>query len=169
MVGLVRKTDSKGLMSGSRKRTHCYKGHEYTPENTYYLPNGNGRTCKICLKESRKRWRSNNRDKVEAYEPIHKKIRDDWRKRNPDYQKNRDLQRQYGLSREDWQKMFDDQQGLCAICGDTMKRIVVDHDHISDKVRGLLCNNCNLGIGLLQDDSRILESAFKYLKKYEED
>lgn len=57
----------------------------------------------------------------------------------------------------------------CEICGktekDNGKRLAVDHNHETGMIRGMLCNNCNLGIGYLKDNIDLLKSAIKYLKK----
>lgn len=69
---------------------------------------------------------------------------------------------------DDYNKMLDQQKGCCVVCGQhesTFKqRLCVDHDHNTGKVRGLLCKQCNSGIGLLQDDLEILKVAVKYLE-----
>lgn len=56
----------------------------------------------------------------------------------------------------------------CGICGATessggKKQLHVDHDHTTGKIRGLLCNHCNLGIGHFKDDTELLQAAIKYL------
>ena len=80
----------------------------------------------------------------------------------------------YGITIEDYDRMLEDQGGRCAICrtndpGGSGSRFAVDHDHKTGKVRGLLCTNCNTGIGLLQDDVLILEQAIRYLNEKESD
>ena len=50
----------------------------------------------------------------------------------------------------------------CVICGDTTK-LVVDHDHATGKIRGMLCNHCNRGLGHFRDDPMLLEFAAQYL------
>jgi hypothetical protein len=80
------------------------------------------------------------------------------------------IKRKYGITLSDYDKMLEKQNGQCAICG-TRKvpncgRFVVDHDHSSGKIRGLLCSNCNTGLGLLGDDPQTLESALTYLRKH---
>jgi len=50
----------------------------------------------------------------------------------------------------------------CVICGDETK-LVVDHDHVTGKVRGMLCNHCNRGLGHFRDDPTLLEFAAQYL------
>ena len=70
--------------------------------------------------------------------------------------KNNKLKSRYGITQEDYNKMFDDQQGCCKACGkhqSELKRTLdVDHCHETNKVRGLLCNRCNLILGLCNDD-----------------
>jgi hypothetical protein len=56
----------------------------------------------------------------------------------------------------------------CAICQDTPKRLVVDHDHGDGQLRGLLCSTCNSGIGMLRDDVAILRAALSYLEAYDQ-
>lgn len=70
----------------------------------------------------------------------------------------------YGLSVSDWWFLFDEQDGLCGIC-QVKKRLVVDHDHVTGQVRGLLCNSCNTGLGHFGDDEKTLQDAIEYLKK----
>ena len=78
------------------------------------------------------------------------------------------LKKNYGMTLEDYNKMWIEQSGKCAICGkheqelDTV--LCVDHCHTTGKVRGLLCSKCNAGIGLLQDDFNVVLSAAKYLE-----
>lgn len=70
----------------------------------------------------------------------------------------------YGMTNEDYENMYEDQDGRCAICKNrSIKKLVVDHDHTNGKVRGLLCNKCNVGIGLLQDSPELLEIARIYI------
>jgi len=75
----------------------------------------------------------------------------------------------YGITLSEYDRLYELQSGLCAICNlpQTSKRktrLCVDHDHASGKVRGLLCSECNVGIGLLKDDEKILNSAINYLR-----
>lgn len=69
------------------------------------------------------------------------------------------------LSPEDYEALLQHQGGVCAICGRKPKeRLVIDHSHSSGLVRGLLCNRCNLGLGLFEDDQKRLLAAIQYLK-----
>jgi hypothetical protein len=74
----------------------------------------------------------------------------------------------YGVTYERYQEMLNEQNGLCAICRnppEQHKRLVVDHDHKSGYVRGLLCEWCNFGLGWFRDDPEYLLNAIEYLKK----
>jgi hypothetical protein len=79
-------------------------------------------------------------------------------------------QLKYGASQEWAQKTLGTQGGSCAICGNTPapedKSLCVDHDHVTKKLRGLLCDSCNRGIGLLKDSTETLQKAIDYLNKH---
>jgi len=74
----------------------------------------------------------------------------------------------FNLTVEDYNILFDKQQGNCAICKrhqtEFKKRLAIDHCHKTNKIRGLLCSSCNTAIGLLKDDVESLSSAIDYLK-----
>lgn len=92
-------------------------------------------------------------------------------------QKMRDyhLKRNYGISLDDYNKLHEQQGGVCAICGnpETVKHFVsgrshplhLDHDHTTGKVRGLLCTLCNTGLGKFKDDKELLKKALEYLNE----
>lgn len=118
-------------------RTHCGKGHEFTPENTYDRSNG-GRRCRACI-----------------------------RSHSLKYKRNYHLLWHYGITYEDYQALLERQGGVCAICGKPPKdgRILdVDHSHNEGHVRGLLCSPCNVGIGHFEDKPQLLQAAIKYLQ-----
>lgn len=85
------------------------------------------------------------------------------------------LLKQYGVTREQYEEMEEAQGKQCAICGRqetaTYKgvtcRLVVDHDHKTNKVRGLLCRSCNLAIGNFREDQDTMRKAIDYLRKAE--
>lgn len=89
--------------------------------------------------------------------------------------RDRQRERTYGIPGVRYRQLLADQGGVCAICKElcgTGRDLAVDHDHAccpGDKscsrcVRGLLCGNCNMGIGLLKEDAARLEAAIEYLK-----
>lgn len=77
------------------------------------------------------------------------------------------LKSRYGITEQDYSDLFDKQEGKCAICdtdyGVSTRNLDVDHDHETGKVRGLLCNNCNRGLGHFQDSVSNLQRALFYL------
>jgi hypothetical protein len=81
------------------------------------------------------------------------------------------LRKNYGMKPQDYADLLNAQAGRCAICktdNSGRKRdthFYVDHCHKTKKVRGLLCHNCNLGIGHLRDDISLVEAALRYLKE----
>lgn len=86
---------------------------------------------------------------------------------------NAQIQRNYGISLADYDRMYEEQDGACAICrlpqnSKRNTRFCVDHDHDTGCVRGLLCDSCNRGIGLLKDDPRLLDRAAQYLRAFKD-
>ena len=78
------------------------------------------------------------------------------------------VRRTYGLSPEDVQALLAKQSGVCAICQGTMegRKLHIDHDHAKGKVRGLLCDLCNVGLGSFKDNPERLKAAIDYLSKH---
>jgi hypothetical protein len=76
------------------------------------------------------------------------------------------LNKHYGITPKQYDNMLTDQQGKCAVCGDIMTQPHVDHCHTTGKVRGLLCINCNQGLGKFKDDTNKLQHAIDYLNKF---
>jgi len=85
--------------------------------------------------------------------------------RTPEITRRNNLKWNYNISPEDYQKMYKSQEGKCAICKKPFELLHIDHCHNSNRIRGLLCTNCNLGIGNMQDDIQILQNAIDYLKR----
>ena len=76
------------------------------------------------------------------------------------------LLRQYGWIESDYQAMLVFQKGLCALCGDKMSSsLVIDHNHSTGKVRGLVHSRCNFLIGLVESPPNYREMVDKYLKE----
>lgn len=104
--------------------------------------------CKECSSDYHKNYSKDNRDHLKKLSKINK------------------LKRHYNLSIEEFNKMKEKQKNCCAICETSFDntKVHVDHCHDSGKVRGLLCNMCNTGIGFLKDSYEIVRSAAKYLE-----
>lgn len=79
------------------------------------------------------------------------------------------LCKKYGITQDDYNRMFVEQGGCCKVCGvhqvSLRNRLSIDHDHITGKVRGLLCIKCNSAIGYVKENISILESMIKYLNQ----
>lgn len=73
--------------------------------------------------------------------------------------------RSYVMYNDEYHKMYMKQYGVCAICEEEATH--VDHSHKTGKIRGLLCNRCNLGLGLFRDDHVLLSLAAQYLRIHE--
>lgn len=71
----------------------------------------------------------------------------------------------HGITEADYVRMFEEQDGACAICREPSPELLIDHNHATGEVRGLLCHQCNGGIGLLKDSPDIMEAAIQYLEE----
>jgi Autographiviridae endonuclease VII len=129
---------------------------------------GRKSACRECIRASgRDYWRKVGRHK----DPSKRK------KYKLDPQKSRQLsiKKNYGMTSEEYQSMLDRQNGLCASCnnpetakGNTgkLKPLAVDHDHVTGKVRSLLCSNCNQALGCLKEDPERVNALLRYIKQY---
>jgi hypothetical protein len=122
-------------------------------------------SCRDCRNKNRKNNYNNNllvnkeKNKIKARK---------FRKTRKDYLKDYDLKRFYGIDLNEYNIMLKNQNFSCKICKTTNPKgrhntFHVDHDHITKKVRGLLCNKCNVGLGSFKDDIIILTEAILYL------
>lgn len=130
-------------------------------------------SCKSCDDKRTKAWIEKNpeRKKANCREWARKH-----RAKNPEFYKKKAREekwRSLGINcdDEDYNKLFFEQGGKCAICGIHQRelnyRLNLDHDHITKEVRGLLCWNCNGGLGQFKVDQKgikLLEESIKYLK-----
>ena len=114
--------------------------------------------CKLCENENQKsKYNPNQRRKYNHSETGYKS----WRECN--------LKKFYGITLEDYNRMFAEQNGCCAMCGrhqsEFKRRLAVDHDHKTSKVRGLLCTGCNVKLGVLEDRD-LVELSKVYLSNF---
>ena len=90
------------------------------------------------------------------------------------YRRTVSLQRNYGITEEDYDAMVVAQNGLCAVCGKPPKtggvraasRLHVDHDHVTGRVRALLCLTCNHGLGNFYDNPELMRAAAAYVEAF---
>jgi hypothetical protein len=123
-------------------------------------PKGHRSHCKDCVRlmDVERNARPGVMDRKKIYSAL-------WRSRHPGRIRETKLLDKYGIRVEQYEEMFRDQYGKCAICGSTQKNVFhVDHDHETGIVRGLLCMKCNLMIGYAKDNPENLIAAAQYLK-----
>ena len=123
----------------------CTRCNVTKTEDNYYVKSyGLQSWCKECCGIYRKEYERINRERI-----------------RPQKYK-RSLEREYGLSYEDYLSLLEKQRERCAICNE-IKPLCVDHDHETGKIRGLLCGSCNRGLGSFQDNEMWLVNAAEYL------
>ena len=92
----------------------------------------------------------------------------EWYKKNPDVRREQHLIKKYNMTLAEYDSLLLSQDGLCKICRTNTPggngRFHVDHDHKNGKVRGILCNKCNTGLGNFMDSIDILSAALLYLE-----
>ena len=85
--------------------------------------------------------------------------------------RNSRLERLYGITLEQYDVMLKKQGNCCVLCGSRTpkrgNRFIVDHEHKTGKVRGLLCHLCNTGLGMFQDNPDLLKVAASYLEAHD--
>lgn len=143
------------------------------------------------VNEQNRRWRQDNRELLQLRYPTYhqryvqknplrfKIMANDRSKKH--YQVHREIileryrKQRYGLTDGQYQEMLDSQQGVCSVCRkpETSKHrsgnvasLSVDHDHVTGKVRGLLCRNCNTALGLVSDSPKQLLALADYLQRH---
>ena len=129
--------------------------------NALYLTTGGTKSCGCLYRETVQRLAASRKGKRSNY----------WkhgRSGTPIYERELHLKNAYGLSLNQYTLLLRSQNYKCAICKKSIKSVgtlCVDHDHKTEKVRGLLCRNCNSILGLAKESIVILSNAIKYFKK----
>ena len=122
---------------------------------------GRARLCKICTNTNKRAWSQKNRPSLSAKNLA-------WKKKNLSKARNTNLntkyRSRYGISLNEFKEMCLRQHNLCAICY-SFSKLCVDHNHLTGKIRGLLCGPCNRAIGCLKDSSKFAANAALYLSK----
>jgi hypothetical protein len=124
------------------------------------MKSGLSSECKECV-------RARNKEYLKTYDRHRPSVRknpiltDEEKKHR---KRNARLTRTYGISAERYSELYEKQEGKCAICDIEYETLHVDHCHSEGIVRGLLCFNCNTGLGKFFDSIPNLENAIKYLK-----
>lgn len=136
--------------------------------------------CRACQSVYNREWRAKNADEQSvkrrqkyltdpAFRAAIKEASARRYAANPDAQRNNRLLNDFGITLAEYREMHRSQLGLCGICNEPCKSgrdLAVDHDHVTGKVRALLCIRCNNGLGNFRDDPALLAVALEYLAKY---
>jgi len=126
------------------------------------------RICRECNTqysvEYGKKHQTHKKESVREYHKEYDKI-------HFDRHKDGYLKKMYGITLDQFKDLLMLQENKCAICGELngqkgKKHFAVDHDHENDKIRGILCNKCNRGLGYFNDNIELLTKSINYLKQY---
>ncbi len=153
----------------------CYSCKQEKSLDKFHVDNtqsdGRQGKCKECRRPERRKYY------LQDKEQILKKQCSDYK--NPRYKKKRwaiRLKHLWGLSIKEYEEIYNKQNGVCAICSQpeivvdkwgNIKRLSIDHNHRTKKIRKLLCDHCNRGLGYFYDNSTLLLKASLYLKEFE--
>jgi hypothetical protein len=125
-------------------------------------PHGRGANCYVCHRVYTSRWYRAHRNEHIA------RTSENTRRRKSKISYAPHNVRRYGITPEQYAKLFEEQDGKCRICHKpetgANKWLSTDHDHATGMVRGLLCNQCNLGLGNFRDSQDLLARAIEYLR-----
>lgn len=156
----------------TKKCTKCNNSFDIKFFHKYKdSPDGLDYRCNKCVAKQSKKWYRKNKKRVI------KKQKERSRNlglENPLFFLKNRLATVYKITLLEYNNLLNNQNEVCAICKNPEKvknnmgkiiRLGVDHDHKTDKIRGLLCTNCNRGIGYLKENIFILKNAIKYLKR----
>ena len=164
----------------TRRCCHCKKIKlltEFNKDNRTLGLNGFCRVCRDCSKErSNAHYQKNKKHIKEITKKRHRRLRLDPAYR--EIERRRYIQnsiKQYGLTLEQFDAMFEAQKGVCAICGKpqmmahgktgVLFRLFIDHNHETGKIRGLLCGHCNLDLHVVENED-FCKEAKKYLRRF---
>jgi len=149
----------------------CTKCGKEKPSTAEYFPNkykdhkvvGLQAHCKECKSAYMKEYWARNKDKWKRYNK-------EWAEKNPE--RHRKIERRsrlkcrYGITDNEYQEMYDDQEGKCKICGKKIshEKLCIDHDHETERVRGLLCYSCNNFVGHVELNGHLLPLIFEHIE-----
>lgn len=124
--------------------------------------------CKTCNNIHAEKWRQKNREQVLEYSRNYYHANP---KRANERSRECNVKRKFGLTPEQYDIIFKDQNGCCAICethqSKLTRALAVDHDDKTKEIRGLLCASCNLSLGGFKHDPNLLEKAAAYVRQHQ--
>jgi recombination endonuclease VII len=136
----------------------CESERTRKPKHDHYMRSE--RHQQSLRRQSKRRYYLKNREEIMIKSRAYKR-------REPGKIRGYLLKRKYQLSSEERAEMIDEQQGMCEICGEFQgDALCVDHDHVTGRVRAMLCRHCNTGLGFFHDDPALLQIAIVYLRAY---
>lgn len=151
----------------------CVKNKVYIPEDNYTQITGLKICSKCKIEKSTALFYKRNNRKSGFSSKCQDCLRAEPKNRDILKYKNLDLMKSYGISLDDYNVILSAQDGCCKICSTPQaslkgkkKYLCVDHCHDTGIIRGLLCDKCNRGIGLLNDSIQLLENAVIYLTPF---
>jgi beta-galactosidase/beta-glucuronidase len=178
VLSMMKEVEAKCLKCSDKMITHkiCNTCKEEKEIDDF---GKNKNKCKECRnsEESAKReadptYRERERLRAKARYPKnkdkHKQVVASYNKENLNLRKDKWLRKKYGITQEQKNKMRDKQDNICCICKNTFlddKSACVDHCHVTQKVRGLLCKKCNSLLGYAADSIDTLKNAIQYLEQ----
>jgi len=150
---------------GIKQKIRCTKCSEYKFISEFSKKNcsrGKNYYCRQCHSKYNTEWAKKNKYPRHEYQ-VNYRIKN--RSKIRGYGLKSRLKK-FGLTLDIYKSMVKNQNGKCLICEELSKRnLCVDHNHSNGKIRGLLCQSCNLVIGNAKDNADILKSAIKYLQR----
>ncbi len=121
------------------------------------MKDGRNPKCRACKNAQQRAHYQANRENILRRQKLRQRDHSTWRKK------------QYGISDEEFYDIVLGQRGMCLFghVSSFGTKLVIDHCHKTNKVRGVLCNACNVAIGLMRDDPTLLRLAADYLEKFQ--
>lgn len=129
-------------------------------------PDGIHVVCKCCDNERSAKWKREHPEYNKEWLAAHPGYKEQLLKRDPLRYRRHHLEYAYGMSLEEFDAMFESQGKRCAVCRRKDFQPVVDHNHKTGRVRGILCYPCNSALGFLGDSIKKVKVALEYLKKH---
>lgn len=141
-----------------KERVSIYR--KENPEKTKELVNRWHKENPDRASKNNRLWYARNAEAVKERSAV-------WQRENPEKVRSRELKKKYGLSVEKFNAMLSDQGGACKICkkqAQKNKNLSVDHCHTSNRIRGIICQPCNMALGMVKDNVGVLRSMIAYVE-----